>query len=136
MFVDHNTVTAALYRHVAPGTSRLVTDGAQHYKGFLFADQHESVDHSKGEYVRGDVHTNTLEGFFSVFKRGLVGVYQHMSEAHLHRYLAEFDFRRNNRERLGIDDKTRADRALVGVKGKRLTYETTRRQIALDTPPF
>jgi transposase-like protein len=107
VFLDHNTVRSALYRHVAPGT-RLLTDGAMTYRGFLFAERHEYVDHSKGEYVRGDVHTNTLEGFFSVFKRGLVGVYQHMSEAHLHRYLAEFDFRRNNRERLGIDDKTRA----------------------------
>jgi hypothetical protein len=59
-----------------------------------------------------------------------------MSEAHLHRFLAEFDFRRNHRERLGIDDKTRADRLLAGAKGKRLTYETTRRQIALDELPF
>jgi hypothetical protein len=102
-----------------------------------FALEHSSVDHSKGEYVRGDVHTNTLEGFFSVFKRGLVGVYQHMSEAHLASVSGGIRFPlRNNRERLGIDDKTRADRALVGVKGKRLTYETTRRQIALDTPPF
>src|SRR5579862_754331 len=100
------------------------------------AGQHEFVDHSKGEYVRGDAHTNTLEGFFSVFKRGLIGVYQHVEEQHLDRYLAEFDFRYNNRQKLGIDDQARADHALVGGKGKRLTYETTRRQIALDTPPF
>jgi hypothetical protein len=73
--------------------------------------------------VRGDVHTNTLEGFFSVFKRGLVGVYQHMSERHLKRYLAEFDFRQNHRVKLGIDDEQRADIALDGVKGKRLTYK-------------
>jgi transposase-like protein len=133
VFLDHNTVRSALWQHLNPD-SRLLTDGGNWYKGF--AKQHESVDHSKGEYVRGDVHTNTLEGFFSVFKRGLVGVYQHMSEAHLHRFLAEFDFRRNTRERLGIDDKTRADRLLAGAKGKRLTYETTRQQRARDELPF
>jgi transposase-like protein len=134
VFLDHKTVRSAMYRHIAPDT-RLLTDGANWYKGFAFASIHESVDHSKEEWVRGDVHTNTLEGFFSVFKRGLVGVYQHMSEAHLHRYLAEFDFRRNHRERLGIDDKTRADRALVGAKGKRLTYETARSP-RTEEPPF
>jgi hypothetical protein len=133
VFLDHNTVRSALWLHL-DRDSRLYTDGSVVYRRFV--REHSSVDHSKGEYVRGDVHINTLEGFFSVFKRGLVGVYQHMSEAHLHRYLAEFDFRRNNRERLGIDDKTRSDRALVGAKGKRLTYETTRRQQALDEIPF
>ncbi len=133
VFLDHNTVRSALWLHL-DRDSRLYTDGSVVYRRFV--REHSSVDHSKGEYVRDDVHTNTLEGFFSVFKRGLVGVYQHMGEAHLHRYLAEFDFRRNNRERLGIDDKTRADRALVGAKGKRLTYETTRRQQALDELPF
>jgi transposase-like protein len=129
VFLDHTTIRDALWQHL-DRDSRLYTDGSVSYRRFV--REHSSVDHSKGEYVRDDVHTNTLEGFFSVFKRGLVGVYQHMGEAHLHRYLAEFDFRRNTRERLGIDDKGRADRALVGAKGKRLTYETTRRQIALD----
>ena len=86
---------------------------------------HQSVDHSKEEWVRGDVHTNTLENFFSVFKRGLVGVYQHVEEQHLDRYLAEFDFRYNTRAKLGIDDTERADPAIAGAKGKRLTYETT-----------
>jgi hypothetical protein len=133
VFLDHNTVRSALWLHL-DRDSRLYTDGSVVYRKFV--RDHDFVDHSKGEYVRGDVHTNTLEGFFSVFKRGLVGVYQHMGEAHLHRYLAEFDFRRNNRERLGIDDKTRADRALVGAKGKRLTYQTTRRQQTLDELPF
>ena len=71
------------------------------------------------------MHTNTLEGFFSVFKRGLVGVYQHCSEAHLHRYLAEFDFRYNTRVRLGISDEERADRLIRGIIGKRLTYRDT-----------
>lgn len=88
MFLDHRNVRSLLYRHVDPD-SRLVTDGAQHYK-FPPVAKHESVDHSKHEWARGDVHTNTLEGFFSIFKRGLIGVYQHMDERHLDRYLAEF----------------------------------------------
>lgn len=71
-----------------------------------------------------------IEGFFSILKRGVYGVYQHVSEEHLRRYLAEFDFRYNNREVLGVDDSRRAQRALRGVKGKRLTYQTTRRQTA------
>jgi len=85
-----------------------------------------TVMHSAGEYVRGDVHTNTVEGFFSILKRGLNGVYHHVSEAHLQRYLHEFDFRYSNRSALGIEDEQRADRAIQGAKGKRLTYETTR----------
>jgi ISXO2-like transposase domain len=75
--------------------------------------------------VRGDAHTNTVEGFFSILKRGMYGVYQHVSEAHLPRYLAEFDFRYSNREKLGVDDVQRAALALKGAKGRRLTYETT-----------
>jgi hypothetical protein len=89
---------------------------------------HESVDHSK-TYVRkgkrGKVHTNTLEGFFSVFKRGLVGTYQHVGQQHLNRYLAEFDFRQNTRAKLGIDDDMRTEKALAGIVGKRLTYRRT-----------
>ena len=68
------------------------------------------------------IHTNTVEGYFSVFKRGMRGTYQHCKEKHLHRYLAEFDFRYNNRSRLGVVDKERATKATVGAKGKRLTY--------------
>jgi hypothetical protein len=97
--------------------------------GHNFAS-HGTVEHQKKEYVRGTVHTNTIEGFFSILKRGVYGVYQHISEEHLKRYLAEFDFRYNNRVALGVDDTRRAQRALKGVKGKRLTYETTRRQAA------
>lgn len=84
-----------------------------------------TVKHSAGEYVRGGVHTNTIEGYFSVFKRGMRGVYQHCAEKHLHRYLAEFDFRHNQRVALDVDDETRADRILDGIVGKRLTYQTT-----------
>ena len=124
MYLDHKNVRKALREHL-DRDSRLVTDQAQHYKFVMPFGQHESVNHSAGEYVRGDVHTNTLEGFFSIFKRGLVGVYQHMDERHLDRYLAEFDFRQNTRANLGIDDQDRASIALKGFKGKRLTYETT-----------
>jgi transposase-like protein len=123
MYLDHRNVRAAMWANL-DRDSRLVTDGHVFYQKFMPAGQHESVDHSKGEYVRGDVHTNTVEGFFSVFKRGLVGVYQHMDRAHLDRYLAEFDFRQNNREKLGISDTMRTSIAVTGAKGKRLTYET------------
>ena len=77
--------------------------------------------HSDDEYVRGDAHVNTAEGF-SIFKRGMKGIYQHYSEKHLHRYLSEFDFRYSNRVALGVDDVARTERALKGITGKRLTY--------------
>lgn len=103
--------------------ARLMTDESRLYigPGKWFAS-HETVQHSQDEYVRGDVHTNTVEGYFSIFKRGMKGVYQHCGEKHLHRYLAEFDFRYNNRVALGVDDQARATKALQGVVGKRLTY--------------
>ncbi|RYZ72541.1 MAG: IS1595 family transposase, partial [Proteobacteria bacterium] len=82
-------------------------------------------------YARGDVTTNSVEGFFSVFKRGMRGTYQHCAEKHLHRYLAEFDFRFNNRTALGIGDDVRTEELLRGVVGKRLTYETTNRGAGL-----
>lgn len=98
----------------------LHTDESRLYKraGREFAG-HESVHHAKGEYVRGNVHINTAENYFSVFKRGMRGVYQHCSEKHLQRYLDEFDFRYNRRE---ITDSERSDLALMGIVGKRLTY--------------
>jgi hypothetical protein len=106
--------------------SRLMTDTAVHYKGRRYpVASHEMVDHSKGEYGRGDVHVNTLEGYFALFKRGMKGVYQHCREKHVHRYLAEFDFRYNNRVSRGINDEARAERLLKSVVGKRLTYQTT-----------
>jgi transposase-like protein len=91
---------------------------------------HETVKHSVGEYVRGPkgpdrIHTNSAEGFFGVFKRGMKGTYQHCREKHLHRYLAEFDFRYNARVALGVNDLARTERAIRGVVGKRLTYRTT-----------
>lgn len=103
--------------------TNVMTDDARHYQnlGREFAS-HASVNHSAKEYGRGPIHTNTVEGFYSVFKRGMKGVYQHCGEKHLHRYLSEFDFRYNNRKALGVEDQDRAGKALFGIKGKRLTY--------------
>ncbi len=112
--------------HVSPA-AHIMTDEAGQYSRLNkpFAN-HDFVTHGAGEYGRGDVHTNTVEGYYSVFKRGMIGIYQHCGEQHLHRYVAEFDFRYNARVRLGINDKERADLALIGAKGKRLTYRTAR----------
>jgi len=122
---DKATVSHIVTENIAKET-RLHTDESRLYIG---ADQHflshETVKHSRKEYVRDDVHTNSAEGFFSIFKRGMKGVYQHCSEKHLHRYLAEYDFRYNNRIALGVDDVARLERALKGIVGKRLTYQTT-----------
>jgi hypothetical protein len=119
MYLDDKNVRNALFEHLHDD-SRLLTDGSQAYR--FQVRKHESVDHSKYEWARGDVHTNTLENFFSIFKRGLVGVYQHMDKKHLGRYLAEFDFRHNTRVKLGINDAQRTAIAVRGFKGKRLTY--------------
>lgn len=85
-------------------------------------DYHGTTNHTARQYVRGDDHTNTVEGFYSIFKRGMKGVYQHCAEHHLHRYLAEFDFRYSTRVALNVDDAERTNRALEGISGKRLTY--------------
>lgn len=107
--------------------ARLHTDESRLYTGAeeAFAS-HETVKHRAGEYVRGDVMTNNAEAYFSVFKRGMRGTYQHCAEKHLHRYLAEFDFRFNNRTALGVDDDLRTEQLVQGVVGKRLTYQTAR----------
>jgi hypothetical protein len=106
--------------------SHLMTDESNRYRsvGKEFAS-HETVNHSKEEYVRGEAHTNTIEGVFSIFKRGMIGVYQHCGEQHLKRYLTEFDFRYNHRIALGVDDQERAAAALKGIEGRRLTYRRT-----------
>jgi hypothetical protein len=89
----------------------------------MLVASHQKVKHTSGEYVRGDVATNTVESYFSLFKRGMRGIYQHCGERHLHRYLAEFDFRYNNRVKLGVGDARRTQNALCGIVGKRLTYK-------------
>ncbi len=103
--------------------TRLHTDESRLYTkvGAEFA-KHETVNHSRKEYARGDVTTNSVEGFFSIFKRGMKGVYQHCGEKHLHRYLAEYDFRFNHRVKLGFNDGDRATLAVKNAAGKRLTY--------------
>jgi transposase-like protein len=108
--------------------ANLMTDEAGFYKtiGKDYAS-HTFVSHSAGEYVRkgeAAIHTNTIEGYFSIFKRGMKGIYQHCQKKHLHRYLAEFDFRYSNRAALGCNDADRADTLLRGIVGKRLTYQT------------
>jgi transposase-like protein len=127
---DKVTVTKIARENIARET-RLHTDESRLYVG---ADEHfashETVKHTAHEYVRGDVHTNSVEGYFSIFKRGMRGVYQHCKEKHLHRYLAEFDFRYNNRIALGVNDKERAAVALKGIEGKRLTYRRTHEALA------
>ena len=112
--------------------THVMTDEAPQYASLSteFA-AHDFTTHSMGEYVRdGFIHTNTVEGFYSVFKRGMKGVYQHCAEKHLHRYVAEFDFRYNNRIKLGVNDQARTDNALKGIVGKRLTYRRTSGAIA------
>lgn len=120
--VNKQTVRKILFTN-ADRKSILMTDEAPVYNatGYHYAD-HQTVNHSQYEYGRGIASTNTVEGYFSIFKRGMKGVYQHCSEAHLHRYLAEFDFRYSNRAALEIDDVERAKKALKGIVGKRLTY--------------
>jgi ISXO2 transposase-like protein len=108
------------------GATAVYTDEGATSKslGRLF-EKHDSVNHSIGEYVRGDVHTNTIEGYFSILKRGINGVYHHVSQQHLKRYLAEFDYRYNERIALGVNDAERAPKAVAGIVGKRLTYQDT-----------
>jgi transposase-like protein len=101
--------------------SKLYSDDGGARVGQEFAG-HASINHSIGEYVRGEVHTNTIEGYFSILKRGITGTYHHVSPQHLKRYLAEFDFRYNERMALGVTDSVRAEKVLHGVVGKRMTY--------------
>lgn len=117
--VNAHTIKPILAKN-AYSRSKLYTDEASYYTGpgYRFAE-HQTVNHSKKEYGRGEVHTNTIEGFFSIFKRGMIGTYQHCGERHLKRYLAEFDFRYSNRE---VSDFERATIALQQIEGKRLTY--------------
>jgi hypothetical protein len=121
--VDRQSVERVIRRNVHHD-SRLMTDAAAYYKArnrFGIAE-HEKVNHEQGEYVHGDVHVNTLESYFSTFKRGMKGTYQHCAEKHLHRYVSEFDFRYNNRIALGVNDAARTETMVRGIVGKRLTF--------------
>lgn len=120
--VTAKEIAPLIVQNVAEETA-LMTDEGKWYKkvGKKFAS-HETVNHSAKEYARGSVNTNTVEGYFSIFKRGMVGTYQHCGEQHLQRYLNEFDFRYSNRIALGIDDAQRTENAIKGAEGKRLYY--------------
>jgi transposase-like protein len=119
-----STVVPILRENIAK-EAQVYTDEASYYaKQALDFAGHDFVRHGQGEYGRGVIHTNIIEGFFSIFKRGMKGVYQHCGKKHLHRYMAEFDFRYTNRKANGIEDSKRADIALLGIVGKRLTYQT------------
>ncbi len=127
--VSRETLLPIVLKNVERETY-IMTDEAGQYKGQfrkLFLG-HGDVNHTAGEYGRGRVHTNTVEGSFSIFKRGMKGVYQHCAEKHLHRYVAEFEFRYNNRSALGVEDAQRSVAALQNISGKRLTYQTAHRQ--------
>jgi transposase-like protein len=106
-------------------TTALMTDDAGQYRHMNRDFSHQTVNHGIGEYVRGVAHTNTIEGYFSILKRGIVGTYHHVSPQHLKRYLAEFDFRYNERLALEVTDAQRANKAVAGVVGKRVTYQQT-----------
>jgi transposase-like protein len=127
-FVTAVDVRRILRNNVAKDAN-LMTDESHVYDkvGREFAS-HETVVHSRKEYVRGNVHTNTAESFFNILKRGLIGTYHHVGEQHLQKYVSEFDFRYNNRTALGVTDAERSDKALKGISGKRLTYRRTHAQ--------
>jgi len=121
-------VTPILRENIAR-EAHLLTDDAGQYR---FMSQHfashNTTPHMKGVYVDRDnptIHTNTIEGSFSIFKRGMKGIYQHCQKKHLHRYLAEFDFRYTHREATGFNDADRSMQAMKGIVGKRLTYRST-----------
>jgi transposase-like protein len=124
--VTAKTLKPILVDVIAKDTN-LRTDQSPVYTeiGANFAS-HETVNHSIKEYVRGDAHTNTVEGYFSILKRGIYGTYHHVSQQHLKRYLAEFDFRHNERAALGVDDTERTEKAIRGAAGRRLTYRQPR----------
>jgi transposase-like protein len=122
--VTAQTMDAAILRHVDTKNARLMTDDTTIYGGRkrLYGADRQVVEHGRGEYVRGDVHVNAAEGFFSLLKRGIVGTFHHVSKGHLGRYVSEFEFRYNNRAALGVNDAQRAEAMVLGAEGKRLTY--------------
>ena len=122
--INNLTLNQIIAEYLHPAT-RLHTDESRLYNDVLqMVDQHETVNHRNLEYVRDETHTNTVEGYFSIFKRGMKGINQHCSEKHLQRYLSEFNFRYSNRVALGVNDPSRTELAIKGIVGKRLTYRT------------
>jgi transposase-like protein len=131
--VNMDGISAVLRANLSK-EARVMTDEARYYDWVSYGfKEHGRVNHKNDEYVSSidpTIHTNTVEGFYSIFKRGMRGVYQHCGTQHLHRYVAEFDFRYSNRVALGIDDNMRAEKALKGTVGRRLTYRPLSRPAA------
>lgn len=127
--VTSATLRPILLAHI-DDKSVVMTDDAGHYRNLGRDFEHEAVNHSIEEYVRGEAHTNTIESYFSILKRGINGTYHHVSQHHLKRYLGEFDFRYNERSKLGVEDAERAAKAPLGTVGKRVTYQETDRAFA------
>lgn len=126
-YVTGKTLRPIVTSQVHRESSLMTDEGGEYFHiGKEFA-RHGKVNHHAGEYVRGDVHSNTVESYFAILKRGVIGTYHHVSEAHLKRYLAEFDFRYNERSALGVEDAERTTRAIRGAEGKRLTYRQPRK---------
>jgi transposase-like protein len=119
--VTAKTLRPIIDEQIAEATRTMSDDGGARVRHG--SPNHHSVNHSINEYVRGDVHTNTIESYFAIMKRGITGVYHHVSPQHLKRYLAEYDFRYNERMALKVSDAERATKAVAGVVGKRMTYQ-------------
>ena len=133
--VNGATLKPILREQISPA-AMVFTDEASYYRGIGadFPAGHFTVTHALGEYVRGGATVNACENYFSILKRGITGVYQHVSPTHLKRYVAEFDFRYNNRIGLGVDDMARTEKLARGASGKRLTYKRTRQQPVAEAP--
>lgn len=125
--VSARSLRPILFGQLKGGTTLMTDEGASSRAAQPGFRRHQMVNHSIGEYVRGEAHTNTIESYFAIMKRGITGVYHHVSQQHLKRYLAEFDFRYNERQALGVDDTGRVEAAIKGIAGKRLTYRPPHR---------
>lgn len=127
--VTAKTLAPILDSHIHKKTY-IMTDESRAYPKMVGFLGHDKVNHSIGEYVRGNIHSNTVENYFSIMKRGITGVYHHVSQQHLKRYLAEYDYRYNEREALGITDAMRMEKSIQGIVGKRLTYRRSDKKAA------
>lgn len=131
--VSAKTLRPIMVEQIEKATALMTDDAGQYRHMHKDFARHEVVNHGILEYVRGDAHTNTIEGYFSILKRGIIGTYHHVSPQHLKRYLAEFDFRYNERAALNVNDKERAAKLLTGIVGKRLTYRRTNERAQAQT---
>lgn len=122
--VDGKTLQDAIRARTKPGITHMMSDELHAYDGLAMGfASHNTIKHTNREYVRENVHTNTVEGFFSLLKRGVMGTFHHVSKQHLHRYCDEFAFRYSNRSALGVEDRQRAELLVLAAEGKRLTYK-------------